>query len=172
MDTYVVLLRGINVGGKNLLPMEKLKHLLNMAGFDNVKTYIQSGNVVLTSVDNPASHIERLIEAECGFRTEVLAFLKENFNRAAVNNPYQSHNGSLVHFFFCKETPKPNPAAMTQYAADSESYQLIDQVFYLHAPDGIGRSKLVKHVEACVGVRATGRNLNTIRKIQALMGGD
>ena len=69
MNTYVILLRGVNVGGKNILPMKDLCTLLQKHGFDNVKTYIQSGNVVLSSITTPGDDIATLIDSEFGFYT-------------------------------------------------------------------------------------------------------
>lgn len=169
MNTYIILLRGVNVGGKNLLPMKELKVLLDENGFEYVKTYIQSGNIVLMGTKNPESNIGALIQNQYGFTPEVLVLSKNEFISSVSNNPYQKYEGKLVHFFFCKETPKIDLAKLEKLTAETECYELIGNVFYLHAPNGIGRSKLVASIEACLGVSATGRNLNTINKLREMV---
>lgn len=170
MDKYIALLRGINVGGNNKLPMKELKAVLEQNGFNNVQTYIQSGNVVFTSIKKPtADKMKGLIHSEFGFTPEVLIITEREFNKAVVNNPYSNHEGKLVHFYFCKKTPKINTEKMQKYHLESEAYKLTGKVFYLHAPDGIGRSKLVANIEYCLGVSATGRNLNTVNKLTEML---
>lgn len=168
MNTYIVLLRGINVGGKNKIPMKELKVLLEHNGFENVKTYIQSGNVVFESISKPKTDIGKIIEKKFGFNPKFLLLSEKEFLSAATNNPYQDYEGKFVHFYFCEETPFLNTEKIEKMASNTENYQLIDNVFYLHAPEGIARSKLVVNIESCLGVSATGRNLNTVNKILAL----
>ncbi|WDE13944.1 DUF1697 domain-containing protein [Thalassomonas haliotis] len=165
MKTYIILLRGVNVGGKNLVPMNALKSLLAAAGFEQVKTYIQSGNIVLLSDSDPEAEITRLIQAEFGFTPQVLLLDNHEFTTCVANNPYQAFAGKSVHFYFCKTQPQINEEKLNGLISATESYQLAEKVFYLHAPDGIGRSKLVANIEACLGVAATGRNLNTVNKL-------
>ena len=168
MNTYIILLRGVNVGGKNILPMKELKALLESGGFKNVKTYIQSGNIVLMSTKNPESDIGALIQAKFGFTPEVLVLSTRELDSLVSNNPYQEKEGELVHFYFCKEAPKVNSTKLEALASDTEHYEIVGNVFYLHAPNGIGRSKLVASIKTCLGVSTTGRNLNTINKLQEL----
>lgn len=169
MNTYIVLLRGINVGGNNLLPMKDLVGRLTEAGFENVSTTIQSGNVVLDSAKSPENDIAALIETHFGFKPAVLVLSKEAFDLAITNNPYQGIEGKLMHFYFCKQTPILNAQKLEKFSSETESYTVIGDVFYLHAPEGIGRSKLVANIELCLGVSATGRNLNTVKKIQEMV---
>ncbi len=169
MKTYILLLRGINVGGKNILPMKELVVLLEKSGFDNVKTYIQSGNVVLQSKKKPSTEIETLISKQFGFKPKILALEKSDFDLSIKNNPYHPEEGKTAHFMFCSKTPKLNVEKLKQLATKSEQFQLIDKVFYLYAPDGIGRSKLAASVESCLGVPTTGRNLNTMNKLKQMV---
>jgi uncharacterized protein (DUF1697 family) len=169
VNTYVVLLRGINVGGKNLLPMAQLKALLQSSGFSNVKTYIQSGNVVLKNSEPPALSIEKLIHTEFGFCPEVLALSESQFKLSFENNPYSGFEGKFVHVYYCKTPPKIDQTKLDKFVAMTENYSLVGKVFYLHAPDGIGRSKLVANIESCLGVSATGRNLNTVSKLREMV---
>jgi uncharacterized protein (DUF1697 family) len=169
MKTYIILLRGVNVGGKNLLPMKELRTLLESNGFQNVNTYIQSGNIVLTASQRPENEIETLIQNEFGFTPVILTLSKEEFKSAVANNPYKEYEGKFVHFYFCMDTPGLNTTKLEGLASETERYKVADKVFYLHAPDGIGRSKLVKKIEDCLGVSATGRNLNTVKKLEEMM---
>ncbi|MGB3725416.1 MAG: DUF1697 domain-containing protein [Glaciecola sp.] len=169
MNTYIVLLRGINVGGKNLLPMNELKLLLESNGFENVSTYIQSGNIILQSNTDPKNVMKTLIQSQFGFSPEILVLSDIEFDLSVKNNPFSEHEGKLVHFYYCKNTPKMDIAKLKKFISETESYELSGNVFYLHAPDGIGRSKLVANIESCLGIPATGRNLNTINKLMGMI---
>jgi len=151
------------------LPMKALKSLLENSGFKAVSTYIQSGNLVLMGSKNPSLEVKELIQSEFGFTPEVLALSEKEFNLSVANNPYPEHEGKTVHFYFCTGTPKINNAKLEGVASETESYKLVGKVFYLHAPNGIGRSKLVASIESCLGVSATGRNLNTINKLAEMV---
>lgn len=169
MKTYIVLLRGVNVGGKNLLKMKELKQLLEDSNFDNVKTYIQSGNIVLSSPKKPNDIISELIKTKFGFLPTVMSLSEKEFNTAVSNNPYKNYEGKFVHIYFCDTKPKIDPSKLQKYTSKTESHTLVDNVFYIHAPDGIARSKLVANVESCLGVSATGRNLNTVNKLTEMI---
>ena len=169
MSNFVVLLRGINVGGKNRLPMKELITLLESNGFDNVKTYIQSGNLVLASPENPETKIQSLIESEFGFSVDVSAVSASDFDNLVTKNPYAQEQGNLVHYYFCRTAPKIDSARVMKYLDASEQYTLEGNLFYLYAPNGIGRSKLVANIEQCLGVSATGRNMNTVNKLVTML---
>ena len=153
----------------NLLPMKALKATLQKAGFKNVSTYIQSGNIVLSSSQNPEEQIASLIKHEFGFHPAVLAITKTAFETATLNNPFQEYEGKYVHVYFCKDTPNLNAQKLASVVADTEECRLVGNVFYIHAPQGIARSKLVANVEKCLGVAATGRNLNTAQKLTQML---
>ena len=165
METYILLFRGINVGGKNLLPMKDLIALLEGAGYSNVKTYIQSGNVVLQSETNPTDGIAKSIEDIFGFKPVVIVFESSRWVSVVSNNPFNVTEGKNMHFYLPNGTLNADIDRLTRLAATTEKYEIVDNVFYLHAPDGIGRSKLVAQVEACLGVPVTGRNYNTVKKL-------
>ena len=169
MEKYVIFFRGINVGGKNLLAMKALVPLLEEAAFENVSSYIQSGNVVLKSSANPANIVHKIVLDNFGFSPELFILTATAFCTVVVNNPYQMFEGKFVHFYFCHKAIVINQEKMTKYLAETESYLVKDKVFYLHAPDGIGRSKLVANIEACLGQPASGRNLNTTNKVSTLL---
>lgn len=172
MQTWIALLRGINVGGKHIVPMKELRTLLEANGFDNVKTYIQSGNVVLDYPHKPADEIGLLIEQQFGFKPAVFILSKEELQAAAANSPYQPEQGKQLHFFFLEEEPATiDYALLDDWKKESEAYQLIDKVFYLYAPEGIGRSKLAeKMAKAFPPLAMTARNLNTVNKLLGMVG--
>ena len=172
MNTIIALLRGINVGGHNKLPMRELVQLLESLGLANVKTYIQSGNVVFQSerTDLPAlsSEIGTAVQERHGFTPRVLLLSLADFQTAVSQNPFPEaqDNHKTVHFYFLESAP-PNPdlTVLEAVKTESERFALIDTVFYLHAPDGIGRSKLAVKVEKAMGVAATARNWRTASKL-------
>lgn len=167
MKTWIALLRGINVGGKNILPMKELTSLMGTNGFSDVKTYIQSGNVVFKSASKPSDEIGTLIEGKFGFKPSVFILSETELKEAAQNSPYQTDIGKTLHFFFCDQIPQSvDYEFLDGLKAPSEEYQLIDKVFYLYAPDGIGRSKLAEKMgRTFKDVTMTARNLNTINKL-------
>lgn len=169
MATFIVLFRGINVGGHNKLPMKPLVSLLENHGFTNVSSYIQSGNIVLDSKDDPTVTIISLVSENFDLTPQVMVLTEQEFITIKANNPYANQDGKLVHCYICKETPTLNTEKINKYQLDSEKITLINNALYLYAPDGIGRSKLVSNIEVCLGVSATGRNLNTMNKIYSLL---
>lgn len=172
MKTYVILFRGINVGGNNLLPMKALKPLLVNLGYEQVQSYIQSGNVVLNSHSAPLKAISEMVSSNFGFSPDILTLEKKTFEKALAENPFKGFEGKTVHFYFCIKSPELDVSKLDALAAGNEKYKLKDRVFYLHAPDGIGRSKIVSNIEACLGSSATGRNLNTVLKLSKILNSD
>lgn len=169
MDRYIILLRGINVGGNNIIAMKDLRSLLETEGYAEVQSYIQSGNVTLCSENNPEQQIADLIEQNFGFRPHILVLTESQLIKALQHNPFTQGDGKNIHFFFCKTSPNQDLTQVQALATPSEDYRLIEQVFYLHAPEGIGRSKLAAKVERLLGVATTARNLNTVNKLKAML---
>ncbi|BCE03736.1 DUF1697 domain-containing protein [Marinicellulosiphila megalodicopiae] len=172
MNTYIALLRGINVGGKNKLPMKELKALLTKHGLHDIQTYIQSGNVVF-SCEHFDLDMGKLIEAEFGFCPDVMMLTKDQLLTSIKNCPFTADEGKQLHYYFCKTQPQISKQALTEILDEikkpSESYQLINDVFYLYAPEGIGRSKLAERVEKKLKVSCTARNQNTILQLQLML---
>jgi uncharacterized protein (DUF1697 family) len=165
---FVVLLRGINVGGHNKLPMKDLREILEALGYDSVQTYIQSGNAVLSAAARPdAAGIAAAIEKRFGFAPGVLVISAKQFRAVADANPYvdEAEEPKHLHISFLSQPAAPDMDALSSRKSATEQYTLTDDAFYLLAPDGIGRSKLAADVERLLGVEATGRNLNTVRKL-------
>lgn len=175
MHKWIILFRGINVGGKNILPMKELVRDLQSLNLENIKTYIQSGNVVFESpredIETLGAEIAALIEAEHGFKPQVLILSPQQLEDAIASNPFHGAETEprRLHLFFLSSTPKePNIEALNKVKAPSERFHLTRQVFYLHAPDGIGRSKLAANAEKFLGVAATARNWRTVQKLREI----
>lgn len=117
----------------------------------------------------PTADIATAIESKYGFKPTILILEKSEFKLVVKNNPYKSVEGKLAHCYFCSDYPKPNFDKMKMMIGNSEEYKLHGKAFYVYAPDGIGRSKLVANIESCLGVSATGRNLNTLNKLAQLL---
>lgn len=175
MKKYIALFRGINVGGKNRLPMRELVVLLEDIGLKKVNTYIQSGNVVFSSDDKNlediAEKMSRAVLDHHGFLPKVLVLPVEAFVHAIDENPFPEAEDEpkSLHLYFLESEPQ-NPAIhdLERIQQRSEQFVLKRKVFYLHAPDGIGRSKLAARVEKSLGVSATARNWRTVTTLLEL----
>ena len=172
MTIWIGLLRGINVGGKNVLPMNKLAMDLESLKLKNVRTYIQSGNVIFDSSVKTALSLSTMIgekiEKEHGFRPQVLVLDGKTLREAIRLNPFPKavSDPKSLHFFFLAEpATDPDIAALDAAKASTESFRLTGDVFYLHAPNGIGRSKLAANTEKHLGVVTTARNYRTVEKL-------
>jgi uncharacterized protein (DUF1697 family) len=177
MPTTIALFRGINVGGRNKLPMQALRTIIEKHGYTAVQTYVQSGNVVFESEPDAAQEFaERVgegIEKEHGFRPDIMVLSADELRAAVANNPFpeaEEAPKSLHFYFLAGVPPQPDLDALQAIKKDSEAFQLLDKVFYLHAPEGIGRSRLASRAEKLIGVPATARNWNTVRKLLAMAG--
>lgn len=175
MNRWIALFRGINVGGKNILPMATLRIYLEGIQLTNIKTYIQSGNVVFDSKSKSATAIQKAIINKLGeehsFCPELLLLSQNEFQVAMAQNPFPKATvePQTLHLYFLECPPtKPDFKALDLAKSSTESYRLIDRVFYLHAPDGVGRSKLAATAEKLLGVTATARNYRTIQKLITL----
>lgn len=170
MTRWVMLLRGINVGGANKLRMAEFKALLEAEGAKDVATYIQSGNAVFSGALDPAAfeeRVQRAIEAAHGFAPRVLVIGADAFREIAAAYPWPEAREAprTGHVWFLSEPATPDRAAMAALAGPNERFEITDRAVYLHAPDGIGRSKLAEKLERLTGVPATARNLNTCAKL-------
>jgi uncharacterized protein (DUF1697 family) len=173
MHTYIALFRGINVGGKNSLPMKDLASIFECLGASNVKTYIQSGNVVFQiALKDISSFSKRLgieIRERRGFEPHILVIEPSEVETAMTNNPFPEAESepSSLHLGFLAFAPEnPDLKKLESLRKDSERFCLIDRIFYLHAPEGVGRSKLAASSEKLLGVPMTDRNWNTVCKLK------
>jgi uncharacterized protein (DUF1697 family) len=174
-DTCIALLRGINVVGKHRLPMKELAELLEGLGCTEVRTYIQSGNAVFRSRQEDreklAEKIGQRISEKHGFRPGVLLLTAEDLQAAVAGSPFAPEEGKALPCYFLETEPaSPDLERLAALKSASEEFKLDGNIFYFHAPDGIGRSKLAAQVERCLGVAATARNWNTVRRLLAMAG--
>lgn len=173
MKICIALLRGINVGGKNLLPMKELVALLGDLGAQKVKTYIQSGNAVFVWKGKDTSRLSNQIRAEIkkrrGFDPHILLLELEDFEKVIQQNPFPAEadaDPKALHAGFLAAAPeRPDMKTLESLKSDSERFRLISRVFYLHAPEGVGRSKLAAKAERLLGVPMTDRNWRTVRTL-------
>lgn len=175
MNTYIALFRGINVGGKNLLPMRELVPLFEALGMRNVRTYIQSGNVVFEGEDVHAAKLSDQIGAAVrkshGFAPHLIILESEELTEAIASNPYPEAESDprTLHLTFLSSVPEsPDLEALESIKRDSERFMLDGKVFYLHALEGVGRSKLASRIEKSLGVAGTARNWRSVCAIEAM----
>ena len=178
MQTWIALLRGVNVGGKNILPMAKLRLDLESLKLRNVRTYIQSGNIVFDSAAKTTSPLAKkmaqMIELKYGFRPQLLILRREDLLSAIEANPFQAavSDPKSLHFFFLAEPAcASDREALDKAKKSTEQYKLIDRVFYLYAPEGIARSRLAANVDKHLDVVATARNYRTVEKLASMVMG-
>lgn len=174
MEIYIALFRGINVGGKNLLSMKELKDFCISLGLIDARTYIQSGNLVFKSPEKNKSALKEklrsIIEREKGFAPELILLSVEEWKKAIRNCPYALTRGKSLHGYFLQRCPEnPDLDRLKRLRGERESFLLNGFVFYLHAPDGIGRSRMAAAVESALGVPVTARNGNSLLKISAML---
>jgi uncharacterized protein (DUF1697 family) len=155
--------------------MRELVQLLEELGLENVKTYIQSGNVVFQSKRTDRAKLSVEISAAIGesygFTPQIFILDIEALQTAMAANPFPEGEAEpkSLHLFFLSAVPAdPDLGALETVKVDSERFELIDNVFYLHAPDGIGRSRLAERVGRGWDVSITARNWRTVTKIMEM----
>jgi len=173
VTTYVALLRGVNVGGRNKVPMADLKTLVTDLGHTNVATYVQSGNVVLDGSGSAAAvskGIEQAIKRELGLDVDVVVRTRPQLAKVAAGNPFDGSD-TYVHVVFL--VSQPSAAKVRTLDPDRsppDEFLVRGNEIYVHYPNGSGRSKLAAgYFESKLGVRGTARNFNTVNKLLALM---
>ncbi|TJY58893.1 DUF1697 domain-containing protein [Sinimarinibacterium sp. CAU 1509] len=175
MKTFVALLRGINVGGRNMLPMSELSEILHDLGCRDVKTYIQSGNAVFRcdkASGRIAADIAAAIGKRRGFEPHVLVLDKSRFADAIKLNPFgpQAPDAKALHLGFLDAVPAtPDLKGLEALKASTEQFSLVGQVFYLLAPEGVGRSKLAARSEKLLGCPMTDRNWKTVTTLMSML---
>ncbi|MCL4674546.1 MAG: DUF1697 domain-containing protein [Pararhodobacter sp.] len=171
----ILLLRGINLGGRNRLPMADLRALLTGLGLSDVQTHIQSGNAVFRGPAAGAAlaaGIVDAIDAAKGFRPEALVLDIGAVDAILGANPYRQAgdlDGADVQIGFLQSPAlQADLDALNALAAPDERFALTPAAFYLHAPSGIGRSKLAARAERLLGVPMTMRNHRVTTALAAL----
>ena len=175
MFMWIALFRGVNVGGKHVLPMKALVRELESLGLENVKTYIQSGNAVFQSSRKISARLGARIAAKVakshGFKPHVLILSADQLEDAIESNPFPDAEAEpkTLHFFFLASAPAaPDVESLNRAKSPSERFHLTDGVFYLHTPNGMGRSKLAACAEKSLGVPVTARNWRTVLKLREM----
>ncbi|MGH3613547.1 MAG: DUF1697 domain-containing protein [Pseudonocardia sp.] len=188
MPTYVALLRGINVGGRNKVAMADLRTLMVPLGHTDVVTYIQSGNAVFTSGDSDsttlAAALERAIADTLGVRLKVVVISRAELAQVIADNPYpEETNPRCLHAVFgvgeVEFDGVAAPAAAEERArakGSRDEAQVVGHTLYLRTPDGLGRSELAAQLSRAASARTgysvgTARNWATVCKLLELCGG-
>lgn len=177
MNTYVAVLRGINVSGQRIIAMKDLKALFQKAGYDNVMTYIQSGNVVFesteTSIKKLEKNISELIQNHYNFSVPVLVLSREEMIEIITKNPYidREKDTNKLHVTLLEKIPEEKALATTRDEKyQSDEFTIMGTSVYLYCPDGYGMTKFsTTFFEKKLGVEATTRNWKTILKLLELM---
>ncbi len=173
---YIVLLRGINVGGHKKVKMEDLRKVLESAGYINVKTYIQSGNILLETQKESdkklASDISKLMLEHFGFEVPVLARTIAEWAKIAEDLPFEELLIEFLHITLLDELPdqKAVDAIDRSKFNPNEKWQVIGKTVYLYCPDGYGRTKLTNEFwEKKLGSAATTRNWKTLLALMEMV---
>lgn len=170
MPTFIALLRGINVGGHNKVPMAELRSLLEGAGLKEVRTYIQSGNVIFRSdLKSPAleSRIGDAIEKSFGFRPAILVITAAELRNAAKDYPFPIDNHKFSHFMFLAGQPgKEAIRNLKKLDPEPDRISLGRNVVYFYFPNGVFGAKIdLTKIEKLIGVNCTSRNWRTVQKL-------
>ncbi|MBL1421311.1 MAG: DUF1697 domain-containing protein [Alphaproteobacteria bacterium] len=175
MMTYIALLRAINVGGNNLIKMADLKVICGELGFENVRTYIQSGNVAFESVETDkvamGVKMSEAIAASYGFTPPVFVLDKADLQVALDGLDLDFVEEKFVYFYFLEQAA--THAKIDEIEAllkPDNGFKLADKLFYLHCAEGAGKSKLAAKIDRLLGVKTTARNLRTVKKLIELAG--
>jgi uncharacterized protein (DUF1697 family) len=179
MTTYVALLRGINVGGRTRVGMDDLRQLFNALGHADVKSYLQSGNVIFKSAVEESSRlaagIERSIARDLGLTVTVLLRTADELAQVVATNPFLGRGAdpATLHVTFLAEMPDRDRAARVETpAGQPDELALVGREVYLHCPNGYGRTKLNNaYIERRLGVAATTRNWRTATTLRDLASG-
>jgi uncharacterized protein (DUF1697 family) len=189
MATHVALLRGINVGGRNKVPMADLREVVAALGHTGVTTYIQSGNVLFSTADTDtaklAAALESAIEDRFGLWSSVVVLSRDELAGVLAACPYQDEpNPRLVHVVFLNAEPHPDLLGRIEAAASAaaakgsrDAVQAAGRALYVHTPDGFGKSELAQDLFRIVtppskqkkqALAATARNWATATKLLSL----
>ena len=176
MNTWIALLKGINMVGKHKLPMKELVALLEGLGARDVKTYRGSGNAVFRhrgkNTARLAGRISAAIGKAYGFKPLVMLLETEKLARIIADNPFpeaESEPGALVVGFLTAVPEQPDFEALEEVKRKSERFALRDDVFYFFAPEGFHLSKIGPWLKRSFGaVDGTGRTWSSVVKVMAM----
>ena len=169
---YVALLRGVNVGGKNRLPMADLRDIFTAAGCAAVQTYIQSGNVVFEASQDLAERVPeivtRAIRRQFGYETAVVMRSSEELRRVVASNPFDtSGDPRFLQVAFLEDTPGTEAVSrLDPQRSPPDAFAVRGRHVYLHYPNGVARSKLTnEYLAARLQTASTMRNWRTVLKL-------
>jgi uncharacterized protein (DUF1697 family) len=174
---YVAFLRGINVGGKNKLPMKDLAAMFEKAGGSDVRTYIQSGNVIFGAPAKLASAIAATvagrIASDFGFHSPVVVRSQAQLQQAVDGNPFlqKKLDPALLHVYFLADLPPAQLVASLDPARSAPDEFVVDgQQIYLHLPNGMARTRLSNAwFDSKLKTVSTARNWRTTTALLQLM---
>jgi len=177
MTTYVALLRGINVGGNQMIAMAELRAALGEMGLADVRTLLQSGNVVFRARARGPARLEALLEKTAGtrfgFSPDFHVRTADEWRAVVEANPFrreaQSDPGHLLVTFFKAPLDQERVRKLQAAITGPEIARADGRQLYMTFPDGIGSSKAAVLVDKMLGVRGTARNWNTVMKLAALV---
>lgn len=176
---FVAFLRGINVGGKHIVPMKTLAEMFTAAGCEQVRTFIQSGNVVFAATPVVAAKVPAVIgnqiRKQLGHEAPVVLRSGEQFERVIAENPFAKRKDfeNWSHVLFCADKLSPTAVKLLD-ASRSPGDELACgvQEIYVWLPNGAGKSKLTNaYFDRTLGTICTQRNWRTVRKLSEMMKG-
>jgi uncharacterized protein (DUF1697 family) len=169
----ILLLRGVNVGGANRLPMPEFRQFLTESGLTDVQTYVQSGNVVFTG--DFAAHEADIVQgmkSRFGFAPRMFCYARADYDVILAANPFAAQgaqDGKAVHIFFLgAPMPAADAQALAALASRDERLIFTPLAAYLFAPAGIGRSVLAEKLGQTRTVDLTARNYTSATAVAAL----
>ena len=171
MKTYISMLRGINVGKHKMIKMDELKDLYRSFNFKDIKTYVQSGNVIFRYQNAPqselAAKIQNKIKETFGFDVSVIIRTKGEFKKIIFDNPFKNEDTGKLHVTFLPNIPdKKFINEMKTVKDESEKFYISLKEIYLFLPDGYGRTKFNNNFfEKKLKLDATTRNWKTVNKL-------
>lgn len=176
-ETYVALLRGINVGGKNKLPMKDLTAMFVEARCADVRPYIQSGNIIFSAPRGVTTQLPGLIAAKIaerfGFRTPVVLRTAEQIGAVLLGNPFLDAGAAEteLHVAFLADSPaKEQVQNLDPDRSPPDTFEVRGREIYLRLPNGVARSKLTNaYFDSKLATTSTIRNWRTVTKLFELM---
>lgn len=177
MAIYIAMLRGINVGGHKRIKMDQLRESFEALGFEQVKTYIQSGNVVFKagklSQAGLSKRIEGKILSDFGFSVSVVSRTGDEMSKTIENNPFLKERGidqEKLHVTFLSEAPAPAALMKLQaLTAAPDQSRCVGKEIYLYLPNGVSESSLMKNpLDRVLSVVTTTRNWRTVNQLSQM----
>ena len=175
MATYVAFLRGVNLGPNNKIPMPALRTMAEDLGYTDVATFINSGNLIVSSPKKAATveqEISKAIEDTFGRSIDVTVRTPAQLKKVLAENPYPDGNPSQVTVAFLTKAPaKDAKDRVAAVAKNHEPFAFAGQEVYVNYSQGIGKSKLAEKFSDIIGVSSTVRNIRTVQRVLTLCGG-